>query len=88
MLQRFGIGAGAARGAFTLIELLVVIAVVALLLALLLPGLEEATRQAKAVRCASNQKQIGTGMMAYVADNDGQYPPPSSMNRFLAFFSS
>ncbi len=87
MTQRLGIGVGVARNAFTLIELLVVIAVVVLLLALLLPSLEEAMRQAKVVRCASYQKQIGTGLTAYVADNDDQYPPPSSMNGTWIYFA-
>ena len=66
------------RRGFTLIELLVVIAIIALLVALLVPGLQEAKRQAKVVICATNLHAMGTGLSCYVAAEGGRYPPPSA----------
>ena len=62
-----------ARG-FTLIELLVVISIIALLLAILLPALGRAKKQAQATRCQANLKQIGVAMHAYAGDYDYLLP--------------
>ncbi|MFH1717317.1 MAG: type II secretion system protein, partial [Planctomycetota bacterium] len=62
------------RGGFTLIELLVVISVVMLLLALLLPSLQKARRQAKTVLCQANLRQWGSVMALYTDDNEGRLP--------------
>jgi prepilin-type N-terminal cleavage/methylation domain-containing protein/prepilin-type processing-associated H-X9-DG protein len=57
---------------FTLIELLVVIAVIALLMSILIPGLERAKRQTRAVICRSNLHQWGLIFSMYGGDNNNK----------------
>lgn len=57
------------RSGFTLIELLVVIAIIALLIAILLPSLDAARRQAKQNVCMSGLKNIATSSRVYEADD-------------------
>jgi len=61
------------RKGFTLIELLVVIAVIALLMAILMPALNKANRQAKMVVCQSNLRHWGTVFAMYTGDNDDYF---------------
>jgi prepilin-type N-terminal cleavage/methylation domain-containing protein len=62
------------RKGFTLIELLVVIAIIALLMAILLPTLEQAGNQAKTVICQSNLQQWNVIWTTCFHDTDGTFP--------------
>ncbi len=65
---------GTIRG-FTLIELLVVVSIIALLLAVLLPGLGRARQQAKIVAVHAELAQIGLALEMYMDDQQGKSPP-------------
>ena len=62
------------KSAFTLVELLVVIAIVAVLLALLLPAVNNFRQTARAVACASNLRRISITCQAYVVAWNGKLP--------------
>lgn len=63
------------RNGFTLIELLVVIAIIAILAAILFPVFQQVRENARRTTCASNEKQIGLGLIQYLQDSDETFPP-------------
>ena len=71
---------------FTLTELMVVVAVLAVLAALILPGLARAKTKANSIVCVANLKTIGTAFEMFAATKD-EFPlfvnPPRQQNLWV-----
>ena len=63
---------------FTLIELIVVTGIIAVLIALLLPAIQQAREAARKTECRANLKQIGLSLLDYHQTNE--VLPPSYIN--------
>src|SRR5437016_9978817 len=70
---------------FTLVELLVVIGIIALLMAILLPSLSKARKNAVQVQCLSQVRQLGIALLNYTQENRGRGPAQANGNMIYDF---
>jgi len=75
------------RTGFTLLELLVVISIIALLLAVLFPGLRKAKEQARRVACQNNLHQGLVAGHMYAGDHDGFLPEGNIIDKSAPGYS-
>ena len=61
--------------AFTIVELLIVVAMIAILVGLLLPALNQVMEKGRSITCTSNIRQISLAVITYLDSHDAVFPP-------------
>jgi prepilin-type processing-associated H-X9-DG protein len=74
--------------AFTLVELLVVLGVIALTVALVLPGMARAKQKAMRIQCTDNLKQFGLAFRTRAINGGAAFSAEASTNREVALGST
>ena len=87
LLRRPRLGRPTPRHGFTLVELLVVIAVIGILIALLLPAVQQAREAARRIQCASNIKQVALAVQNYESSNKKLPAAGTYADPFSAFYA-
>lgn len=82
-MRVYGRGSGPPRRGFTLIELLVVIAILALLAAIIIPGLSRAQQRAQTTTCLNNLRQVCGAVHAFTVDRELYLPPGNAHSNGL-----
>ena len=62
------------KAGFSLVEMLVIIAIISTLAAMLLPSVERAMSETRAIACLTNQRQLYLGISSYADDGRGRLP--------------
>ncbi len=63
------------RHGFSLVELLVTMGIISILVALMIPAINNTRSAALSAACQANLRQLGTCFTLYASENEGMYPP-------------